>query len=117
VTYTHESDTLEGKFKLWKYHLKELLIDARPEDGSNPRLHESLNEKDVPELWRKLELEYVTSVSGVVQEYKPEKLANAKKTILKCLILLYSNHAMSIGVLQTIPYWLRQLEQQDSQHC
>ena len=30
VNYTHESDTTEGKYKLWKYHLKELLIDANP---------------------------------------------------------------------------------------
>jgi len=60
VNYTHKRDEM----KLWKYYVKELLIDGRLSStdtiGTAPRLHPSLVSTDVPELWRHLELKYIT---------------------------------------------------------
>ena len=33
-----------------------------------------------------------------------------RKTILKCMILIYSKYAFLIGPLKTMPYWLRFVE-------
>jgi len=74
-----------------------------------PALHDKLEEKDVPELWRNLELKYVTC-------NLPKDLPT-KLTILKSLILLYSKYALQIKEIKTLPYWLRQLKQRGEQQC
>jgi len=44
----------------------------------------------------------------------PGKNKDEKVLILKILILLYQNYRVEIGSLQIMPYWLKQLEQDQS---
>ena len=94
--------------KVWKYYLTELLVEgefkteAKPR-GKKPMLHTDLKSEHVVDLWDHLTMKFMPS-----SPHSNDK--EMRSLILKIMILLYQKYPEKLGVLKTLPFWLRFLE-------
>ena len=98
----------EALCKVWKYYLTELLVEGEFKSESNPRgkkpsLHKDLKPEHVVDLWDHLTMKFMPSTPN-------GKDADLRRLILKIMILLYQKYSEQLGVLKTLPFWLRFLE-------
>ena len=94
--------------KVWKYYLTELLVEGEFKSEANPRgtkptLHRDLQAEHVIDLWDHLTMKFMPSSPTNMDK-------ETRRLILKIMILLYQKYSERLGVLKTLPFWLRFLE-------